>query len=114
MKPITDRNQLNPIRLRSVASSREMTPALAAGGAAIAVGDLWLVAICWRRRAVLGGVLGAAGISLVAVALASGLSSSTGKAALVIALITLAIGIGLYRLGHLFERLLDEKPDGEI
>jgi hypothetical protein len=31
-----------------------MTDALVTGGAAIAVGDVGLVAICWRRQAVLG------------------------------------------------------------
>ena len=90
-----------------------MTLALAAGGAAIALGDLWLIAICWRRRAVLGGMLGGAAISLVGVALASGLTSSVGKAALVIALIALVIGLGLYRLGDQLERLLDDNPEEE-
>jgi hypothetical protein len=91
-----------------------MSSALAAGGAAIAVGDVWLLAVCWRRLAVLGVVLGAAGVSLVAVALASGLTSSIGNAGLVIVLITLAIGTGLYQLSCVLERLLDEKPEEEI
>jgi hypothetical protein len=31
---------------------------LAAGAAAVAAADLWLVVICWRRRTVLGGAAG--------------------------------------------------------
>src|SRR5260370_1358796 len=49
-----------------------MTGALIAGGASIAVGDLWLIAISWRHRAVLAGMLGAAGIPFVVFAIASG------------------------------------------
>jgi hypothetical protein len=88
-----------------------MTGALAAGGAAIAVGDLWLIAICWRRRAVLGGVLGAVGIPLVVFAIASGPTVDPGEGTLVIALALLIIGVGLYGLGQALERLLDEGPD---
>jgi hypothetical protein len=90
-----------------------MTGALAAGGAAIAVGDLWLSAICWRRRAVLGGVLGAVGIPLVVFAIASGPTVEPGKGTLAIALALLIIGVGLYRLGQALERLLEEGPDEE-
>jgi hypothetical protein len=88
-----------------------MTGALAAGGVAIAVGDLLLTAICWRRRTVLGGVAGAVGIPLVLFAITSGPTSDRGKATLAIALALLIIGVGLYGLGQAFERLLDEGPD---
>jgi hypothetical protein len=90
-----------------------MTGVFIAGAVVITVGDLWLVAICWRRRAVLGGLLGAAGIPLVVFAFASGRGGSGARGALVIALLLLGIGAGLYALGQRFERLLDEPPDGE-
>src|ERR1700740_1553681 len=97
----------DPIR----GTRREMRGALAAGGAAIAVGDLWLIAICWRRRAVLGGVLGAAGIAFVVFAIASTPTVETGKGTLAIALALLVIGAVLYGLGQAVERLLEERPD---
>jgi hypothetical protein len=90
-----------------------MTGALAAGGAAIAVGDLWLIAICWRRRAALAGVLGAAGIPLVVFAIASGPTADPGEGTLAIAVALLIIGVGLYGLGQALERLLEEGPDEE-
>ena len=90
-----------------------MTGALVTGGAAIAVGDVGLVAMCWRRQAVLGGVLGALGIPLVAFALASGPTVDPGEGTLAIALALLIIGVGLYCLGQTFERLLEEQPDEE-
>jgi len=90
-----------------------MTGALAAGGAAIAIGDLLLIAICWRRRAVLGGVLGAAGIPLVVFAIASGPTVDPGEGTLAIALALLIIGVGLYGIGQALERLLEEGPDEE-
>ena len=96
------------------APSRQVTGPLLALGAAVAVGDLWLIATCWSHRAVLGGVLGAAGIALVAFAIASGPTSPGGKGALLIAAALLIIGAGLYRLGQALERLLDEGPDEEI
>ena len=88
-----------------------MEGALAAAGAAIAAGDLWLVVTCWKHQAVLGGVLGAVGIPLVAFATASGLTGSAGEGALVIALILLIVGVALYGLGQTLERLLDEPPE---
>ena len=91
-----------------------MTGALAVGGAVIAAGNVCLIAICWRRRAVLGGVLGAAGILLVVFAIASGPTGGLGEGTLAIALVLLIIGAGLYGLGQVLERLLDEGPDEEI
>ena len=90
-----------------------MTGALIAGGASIAVGDLWLIAICWRHRAVLAGVLGAAGIPLVGFAITSGPTADRADGTLAIALALLIIGIGLYGLGQVLERLLDEGPEEE-
>ena len=90
-----------------------MTGALAAGGAAIAVGDMWLLAICWRRRAVLGGVLGAFGIPLVVFAIVTGPNVDRREATLAIALALLIVGFGLYGLGQVFERLLEAGSDEE-
>lgn len=84
---------------------------LAAAGAAIAVGDLWLIATCWKRRAVLGGVLGAVGIPLVVFDIASRPSLDRGAGPLAIALALLIIGVVLYGLGQALERLLDKGPD---
>ena len=90
-----------------------MTGGLVAGGAAIVVGDLWLIAICWRRRAVLGGVLGLAGVALVVLAIVSGPTIGSGEGTLALALALLIIGVALYGLGQALERLLDEGPDEE-
>jgi hypothetical protein len=83
---------------------------LAAGAVAIAIADLSLVAICWRRRTVLGGVAAAVGIPLVAFAIISGLSGRAATAAMLVALIFLIVGSALHGLGRAFERLLDEEP----
>ena len=88
-----------------------MAAALAAGEVAVAVADLCLVAISWKRQTVLGSVLGAVGIPLVAFAIASGPAGSGGEGALVIALILLLVGGALYALGQALERLLDEEPE---
>ena len=90
-----------------------MLAALAAGSAVIATGDVGLIVVCWKHRAVLAGVLGIVGIALVAFAVASGLTGSVGEGALVIAVITLVVGFGLYGLGQALERLLDGERKGE-
>src|ERR1700740_3822805 len=92
----------DPIR----GTRREMRGALAAAGAAITIGDLWLIAICWRRRAVLGGVLGAAGIPLVVLGVGSGPNADPGERTLAVALALLIVGAVLYALGQRLERLL--------
>ena len=86
---------------------------LTALSAAVAIGDLALIAICWRRRAVLGGVSGAAGIPLVAFALASGTTDNGRADATLIALALLIIGAVMYGLGQALERLLEDGPDDE-
>lgn len=91
-----------------------MLAALAAGSAAIVAGDVWLIAVCWKHRAVLAGVLGIVGIVLVTVAIASGLTGSAGEGALVIAAITLVLGVCLHGLGQTLERLLDNEPNGSL
>jgi hypothetical protein len=86
--------------------------ALAAGGVAVAAGDVVLLAISWRSRTVLGGLLGAVGLPIVGFALVSG-PSSESVAALVIALVLLVVGSALYGLGQALERLVDTDPEDE-
>jgi hypothetical protein len=78
---------------------------------AIAIADLGLLAICWRHRTVLGAVLSAVGIALVAFAIASGPAGSTGEGTLAIALTLFIVGGVLYALGQTLERLLDEEAE---
>ena len=79
----------------------------------IAARDVGLIVVCSKHRAVLTGVLGTVGLALVAFAVASGLTGSVGEGALVIAVITLVVGFGLYGLGQILERLLNGEPSGE-
>jgi hypothetical protein len=88
-----------------------MAVALTVVGAAIALGEVSLIVVCWRRRAVLGGVLGVGGIALVAFAIASGPTADFAEGALGVALALLIVGVVLYGLGQRFERLLDDEPD---
>jgi hypothetical protein len=97
-----------------VAVAALMAGALAAGGVAVATADLVLVAISWRSRTVLGGLLGAIGIPLVAFAIASGPGGNAAVATLAIALIFLIVGAVLYGIGQVFERLLDADPEDEL
>ena len=90
-----------------------MLAALAAGSAVIAAGDVCLIVVCWKHRAVLAGVLGTIGIALVAFAIASGLTGSIGEGALVMTVITLVVGFCLYGLGQALERQLDGEQKGE-
>jgi peptidoglycan/LPS O-acetylase OafA/YrhL len=92
----------------------ELPAALTAAGVAIAAGDLWLVLICWKRRSVLGGLLGAISMAIVAFAIFSGPSHGRGKDALAIAAIALVIATALYGLGQALQRLLDEEPEDSI
>ena len=90
-----------------------MAGAFAAGAVAVAVGDSWLLAKCWRTRTVLGGILAAVGIALVGLAVASRLSGGAGGAALVIAGAFSVVSGVLYGIGQAFERLLDDEPEDE-
>ena len=90
-----------------------MAGAFAAGAVAVVVGDLWLLAKCWRTRTVLGGILAAVGIALVGLAVASRLSGGAGGAALVIAGAFSVVSGVLYGIGQAFERLLDDEPEDE-
>ena len=92
----------------------ELSAALTAVGVAIAAGDLWLVLICWRRRSVLGGLLGAISTAIAVFAIVSGPSHARGKDALAIAAIALVIATALYGLGQALQRLLDEEPEDTI
>jgi hypothetical protein len=83
------------------------------GAALIGAAGLCLVVVCWTTRTVLGGLLGATGIGLAAFAAASSAKGGYGKAALILALVLLIIGVVLYRLGQAFERLLDDAPEEE-
>lgn len=89
-----------------------MAGALAAGGAAVAAGDVVLLAISWRSRTVLGGMAGAVGIPLIGSALVSG-PNGDSVAALVIAFVFLVVGSALCGLGRAFERLLDTGAEDE-
>lgn len=90
-----------------------MTPVLTAAGLFVLAGDLSLIVACWKRRSVLGGVLGACGVPLVAFAIAAGPSRGASKHALLIAAIALVIGTALYGLGQALERLLDDEGEDE-
>ena len=88
-----------------------MGQAVLAAGVLIALGNLLLLLICWKRRTALGGLLGAVGVALVAFAIARVPSRGEGELALWAAVGTLLFGSALYALGQLFERLLDDGPD---
>jgi hypothetical protein len=92
----------------------ELTAALTAAGVAIAAGDVWVVLICWKRRSVLGGLLGAISMAIAVFAVVSGPSHGRGKDALAIAAIALLIATALYGLGQALQRLLDEDPEDTI
>ena len=71
-----------------------MRAALTAAGLAVALGDLWLVVICWLRRSVLAGLLGAAGIPVVLFAIVDGPTRDSHAAVLLIAGIMLVVADG--------------------
>jgi hypothetical protein len=90
-----------------------MRGALTAAGLAVAVGDLWLVVICWNSRSVLAGFLGATGIPIVLLAVVAGLAENHREVVLLVAAIMLVVGIGLYGVGQSIQRLLDREPDDD-
>ena len=80
-------------------------------GVAVALGDLVLIAVCWRTRTALAGTLGAIGIPLVAFALLSGARRHASEQALLIAAGALVLGVVLFALGQVLGRLLDAEPE---
>ena len=84
---------------------------LAAGAGAVALGDLWLAAVCWRLRTALGGAAAIVGLGLVAFAAARGAAGAGAQAAVLIALLFLVLGTALLGLGRLLTQLLDNPPD---
>jgi hypothetical protein len=90
-----------------------MEAALTAGGVLIAIGDVALVAICWRDKSVLGGVLGLVGIPLVLFSRLGAATRASSEQALVIAAGALVLGAALVALGRALERLLDTEPEDE-
>jgi len=90
-----------------------MDAALTAGGVLIALGDVALVAISWRDKSVLGGVLGLVGIPLVLFSRLGAGTRASSEQALVIAAGALVLGAALVALGRALERLLDTEPEDE-
>ena len=90
-----------------------MDAALTAGGVLIALGDVALVAISWRDKSVLGGVLGLVGIPLVLFSRLGARTRASSEQALVIAAGALVLGAALVALGRALERLLDTEPEDE-
>jgi hypothetical protein len=88
-----------------------MTAELTAAGLVVAVGGLALIVVCWKTRTVLGGLLGATGIVLVAFGVARGASRTAGEYSIGIAAVALLIGTVLYIIGQVLERLLDDEHD---
>jgi hypothetical protein len=86
-------------------------PALTIAGSLVALGDLALVVICWRRRAVLGGVLGTAGFVLAVLGLVRGAPHLYSDYPLLLAGVMLGIGTVIYLIGQVLERLLEDAPD---
>ena len=86
-------------------------PTLAVAGLVVAGAALALVAISWRFRAVLAGVLGAVAAASALYAL---IAEPEGTTTLVGALLALLIGIALCVLGQLVDRLLNgDRADGD-
>jgi hypothetical protein len=85
--------------------------ALTAAGTVVGTAALALIVICWKSRTVLGGVLGAVAVALVVVALTVKPPGDTRGAWLGVALVVLLMGVVLYVLGRLVDRLLDGDPD---
>ena len=91
-----------------------MRTVLTVAALAVAVGDLSLVVLCWMRRSVLAGLLGAAGIPVVLFAIVDDPARHSHESALLIAGIMLAIAAALYGLGQALQQLLDREPDDHV
>jgi ABC-type thiamin/hydroxymethylpyrimidine transport system permease subunit len=89
-----------------------MGDAAIAAAAALIAAELGLATISWRRQSVLGAVAALIGISAAAAALALGTSGGAATDALGGSLFALIVGTGVFVLGQLLERALDEEPGG--
>lgn len=90
-----------------------MAAALTAAGGLVALGDVALVAVCWRSKSVLAGTLGVIGIPLVVFARLGGATRASSEQALLIAAGALVLGVALLALGRALGRLLDAEPEDE-
>lgn len=86
-----------------------MTAILAFTALAIAAAATWLIARSWRQQSIIAGLCGLATLTLVVLALASGLDGHSAE--LFGALAGLAIGAVSYALGQLVGRLLEDRCD---
>lgn len=77
----------------------------------VALGDLALVAICWRSKSVLGDILGLLRIPLVLFARLGAATRASSEQALLTAAGALVLGAALFALGQALERLLDSEPE---
>lgn len=87
-----------------------MTTWLALACVLFSAGDLLLLGVGIARRSVLPALCAVSALALVVLALARGLTGAPGEAALVISVVTSAIGTILLGLGDAVWRLLDDTP----
>jgi hypothetical protein len=87
--------------------------ALTAAAVLVALGDVALIATCWRSRSVLAGILGVVGTPLVLFARLGGATRASSKRALLGAAAALVLGVALLALGQALERLLHSEPEDE-
>jgi hypothetical protein len=90
----------------------EVSGLLTAAGLVVAVGDLALLAGCWKQRSVLGGLPAVAGLALVALATLAESGGQTSADELAIAAVALVLGTVLFAIAQALERLLDRSPEG--
>ena len=95
---------------RALSARLSQVLALLAIAVAITAADIALVVICWKTRTVLGGLLGAISLGLVALAIVSGPARGRSDPPLAGAGVALGIGAALYGIGHALQRLLDDEP----
>lgn len=87
-----------------------MTTWLALACVLFSAADLLLLGVGIARRSVLPALCAVSALALVVLALARGLTGAPGEAALVISVVTSAIGTILLRPGDAVRRLLDDTP----
>lgn len=87
-----------------------MTTWLALACVLFSAGDLLLLGVGIARRSVLPALCAVSALALVVLALARGLTGAPGEAALVISVVTSAIGTILLGPGDAVWRLLDDTP----